>query len=200
MAMLNEIKDGEIYRHISGTLVKVLSVTKSTDKEDSSKEVRGVTFVEKDHENEMYSFWMTEETFGQEFYLTHLYPGIKVLMISMGKVLGETELEETEDENILRAKHAGELFRRFTTKDNRLQMVYCPKESSHIGFTIAEIQTIAAKRQKVIADIQKKVRELESKLESIGELSNIDIESLRDDVNRRIDRTIAQIDGHDDKK
>lgn len=198
MDILNEIKRGEIYRHLNGTLVKVLNVN-TLPAEEGGEVVRGITFVEKDFEGEVTPNWMSEEDFASRFFVTKLYPGMKILMVSMGKILGETELEETEDENILRAKHAGELFHRYTDKNNNLQMVYCPKESSAIGFTIAEAYALAARRKKIISEIQREVREFEEKLNEIGELSNIDLNALKESVHRRIERTLAQIESHDEK-
>ena len=198
MDILNEIKKGEIYRHLNGTLVKVLNVN-TLPAEEGGKVVRCITFVEKDFEGEDTPNWMSEEDFASRFFVTKLYPGMKILMVSMGKILGETELEETEDENILRAKHAGELFRSYTDKNNNLQMVYCPKESSAIGFTVAEAYALAAKRKKIISEIQREVREFEEKLNEIGELSNIDLNALKESVHRRIEKTLAQIESYDEK-
>ena len=198
MAILNEIKQGEIYRHLTGTLVKVLNVNTLPGTEDGQV-VRGITFVEKDREGEITPNWMSEEDFIRNFFVTELHPGMKILMISMGKILGETELEETDDKNILRAKHAGELFRRYTNNSNNLKMVYCPKESSAIGFTVAKAYAIAAQRKKIISEIQSEVREFEEKLNEIGELSNIDLNALKESVHRRIEKTLAQIESHDEK-
>ena len=96
MDILNEIKQGEIYRHIDGvTLVKVLNVNTLPGKKEGEV-IRGVTFVEKDIEGEVTPNWMSEEDFARNFFVTELHPGMKILMVSMGKILGETELEETE--------------------------------------------------------------------------------------------------------
>ena len=200
---MNNVKVNAEYVHVpTGTRVRVVNTCvinkESVDEagERTTIQENGVMFVTLENEGKNETPKVLSETEFQEVFVPrYLQAGMNVLMIAMGKVVGDTEVEDTDDKGIVRLKHAGELVRRSLQPNGTVIPVYIPAEAQGYVFTALEISAAAAKRRVVIDRMIKNAREFIDRIDEGGEMhaSKRPIGEVADALERRLRRTLEEM-------
>ena len=182
---MNEIKVGAQYLHrASGTLVNVTG-TCELKKEDET--IPGVLFTITEAKNETPRV-LSIEDFNACMTLVKLYDGCKVLMVSMGRVIGETTAMVSDQEGLFYLEHGGELVNQNVNENGTLQVVFAPKDSQSFTFTVNELDALVARREKIRNEMIAELRAFEEALNNWGVLNetNNPICEVRDALKRRL--------------
>ena len=189
---MNEVKVGAQYLHrASGTFAKV---TGTCELKRGEETIPGVLFTLTDVKNETPRV-LSLEDFNACMTLVKLYDGCKVLMVSMGRVIGETTARVSEQEGLFRLEHGGELVNQNVYENGTLQVVYTPKESQAFIFTVNELDSVVAKRDKVRNEMIAELRAFEEALNNWGVLNptNKPLCEVRDALKRRLQRCAEEL-------
>lgn len=177
---MNNIELKKEYLHVlTGTMVRVVNtctIDKEIMQENGETEIEkepAVMFVTLDGEayNETPRVLSTKE-FSYNFVPQYLEIGMSVLMTSMGSIIGETEVEKTDDPEVMRLKHAGELVKRRVNPNGTLDVIYLPYSCQAYEYTVREMTSVSAKRKAIVEKMIQTLRSFEEDLDKVGVLEH----------------------------